>query len=425
MIIQAPKGTKDVLPGDVYKWQYLEEKFKNIAASYGYREIRTPVFEHTELFERGVGETTDVVQKEMYTFDDKAGRSITLKPEGTSPAVRAFVESSLYNEVQPTKLYYFTPVLRYENVQKGRLREHHQFGVEIFGSQEASSDAEIISLAMRVYKELGVEGLTLNINSIGCPECRKNYNDALKAFLKDNLHNLCETCGTRFDKNPMRILDCKVESCKEIVKGAPVILDYLCDECNEHFENLQKYLKALKIEFNIDPHIVRGLDYYSKTVFEIIDKNITVCGGGRYDYLIEEVGGPSMPAMGFGMGIERTLLTLEEHGIQISKDTYIDLYVGAIGADAKIEALRFVNSLREKGVRCECDHMNRKVKAEMKYANKIEAKFSVILGDDELQSGVAKFKRMVDGEQFEVNLNDLNAIVELINNNQINKNVEE
>lgn len=417
MIIQAPKGTKDVLPGDSYKWHYLEEKFKNIAASYGYREIRTPVFEYTELFERGVGETTDVVQKEMYTFNDKADRSITLKPEGTSPAVRAFVESSLYNEAQPTKLYYFTPVLRYENVQKGRLREHHQFGIEVFGAQEASADAEVISLAMRVYKELGVEGLTLNINSIGCPNCRKKYNDALKAFLKDNLHNLCKTCETRFDKNPMRILDCKVENCKEIVEGAPIILDYLCDECNEHFESLQKYLKVLGIEFKIDPHIVRGLDYYSKTVFEIIDKNITVCGGGRYDYLIEEVGGPSMPAMGFGMGIERTLLTLEEHGIEIPKDSYIELYVGAVGVDAKIEALRFVNSLREKGVKCECDHMNRKVKAEMKYANKIEAKFSVILGDDELQSGMAKFKRMVDGEQIEVNLNDLNAIVELINNN--------
>ena len=319
MAIQAPKGTKDVLPGDVYKWQYLEEKFRNIAASYGCREIRTPVFEYTELFERGVGETTDVVQKEMYTFNDKAERSITLKPEGTSPAVRAFVESSLYNEAQPTKLYYFTPVLRYENVQKGRLREHHQFGVEVFGAKEASLDAEIISLAMRVYKELGVKSIELNINSIGCPECRKKYNDALKQFLSENYNEFCGTCKTRFEKNPMRILDCKVPKCKEIVNGAPVILDYLCDECNEHFESLKKYLTAMGIEYKVDPLIVRGLDYYSKTVFEIINNGITICGGGRYDYLIEEIGGPSMPAMGFGMGIERTILTLEENGIEIPK----------------------------------------------------------------------------------------------------------
>lgn len=417
MAIQAPKGTKDVLPGDVYKWRYLENKFKSVSASYGYREIRTPVFEHTELFERGVGETTDVVQKEMYTFSDKAGRSITLKPEGTSPAVRAFVENSLYNEAQPTKIYYFTPVLRYENVQKGRLREHHQFGVEVFGAQEASVDAEVISLAMRVYKELGVEGITLNINSIGCPNCRKKYNEALKAFLRNNLGSLCETCQTRFDRNPMRILDCKDEHCKRIVKDAPVILDYLCNECNEHFESLKKYLSILETEFNIDPRIVRGLDYYSKTVFEIIDKNITICGGGRYDYLIEEIDGPSMPAMGFGMGIERTLLTLEEHGIEIPKETYIELYVGAIGSNAKLETLKFVNMLREKGLKCECDHMNRKVKAEMKYANKIGAKFSVILGDDELKSGIAKLKRMTDGEQFEVNLSDLDAILQLIKSN--------
>jgi histidyl-tRNA synthetase len=415
MAIQAPKGTKDVLPGDVYKWQYLENKFRKIAAAYGCREIRTPVFEHTELFERGVGETTDVVQKEMYTFNDKAGRSITLKPEGTSPAVRAFVENSLYNEAQPTKLFYFTPVLRYENVQKGRLREHHQFGIEVFGAKEASLDAEVISLAMRVYKELGVKGIELNINSIGCPECRKKYNEALKKFLSQNYDELCGTCKTRFEKNPMRILDCKVPHCKEIVKGAPVILDYLCDECSEHFESLKTYLEALEIQYKVDPLIVRGLDYYSKTVFEIINNGITICGGGRYDYLIEEVGGPSMPAMGFGMGIERTILTLQENGIEIPKQSYIDLYVGAMGEEAKIEALKLINLLRERNIKCDFDHMNRSVKAEMKYANKIEARFTIILGENELQSGVAKLKRMNDGEQFEVNIKDLEGIINLIN----------
>ncbi|MDW8799909.1 histidine--tRNA ligase [Clostridium sp. A1-XYC3] len=414
MAIQAPKGTKDVLPGDVYKWQYLEDKFRKISASFGCREIRTPVFEHTELFERGVGETTDVVQKEMYTFNDKAGRSITLKPEGTSPAVRAFVESSLYNEAQPTKLYYFTPVLRYENVQKGRLREHHQFGVEVFGAQEASVDAEIISLAMRVYKELGVKGIELNINSIGCPECRKKYNEALKQFLSKNYDDFCETCKTRFEKNPMRTLDCKVKSCKEIVKGAPLILDYLCDDCNDHFEKLKKYLTALEIEYKVDPLIVRGLDYYSKTVFEIINNGITICGGGRYDYLIQEVGGPSMPAMGFGMGIERTILTLEENGIEIPKESYIDLYVAAMGDESKVEALTLINRLRERNIKCDCDHMNRSVKAAMKYANKIDARFIIVLGENELQTGIAKLKRMSDGEQFEINLKDLDSIAELI-----------
>ncbi|WP_373844696.1 histidine--tRNA ligase [Clostridium sp.] len=414
MAIQAPKGTKDILPTESYKWHYLENKFKNIAHSYGYREMRTPVFEYTELFQRGVGETTDVVQKEMYTFQDRAGRSLTLKPEGTSPAVRAFVESSLYNEAQPTKLFYFTPVLRYENVQKGRLREHHQFGIEAFGSKEASLDAEVISIAMRIYKELGVGGIELNINSIGCSKCRKEYNNILKSFLKEQYNNICDTCRTRFHKNPMRILDCKEKNCKEIVKDAPLMINHLCGECREHFENLKMYLEGLGIEYKINPLIVRGLDYYSKTVFEIIDKNITICGGGRYDYLIEEVGGPKVPAVGFGMGIERTLLTLSENGIEIPKLPYIDLYIGVMGDKARIKALTLANKLREKNVRCEYDHMNRSVKAEMKYANKINARFTVILGENEIESGIAKFKRMEDGQQFEISLEDLNAILDLI-----------
>jgi len=410
MIIQAPKGTKDMLPADAYKWQYLEKRLGEIAATYGFREIRTPIFEHTELFLRGIGETTDVVQKEMYTFNDKGNRSITLKPEGTAPAVRAYVESSLYNEVQPTKMYYFTPVFRYENVQKGRLRQHHQFGVEAFGAKDASIDAEIISLAMRVFRELGISSIELNINNIGCPKCRKTYNEALQAYLKANYDNLCETCKTRFEKNPMRILDCKERSCKRIVAGAPMILDYLCDECEDHFGDLKKYLEALGIEYKVDPLIVRGLDYYSKTVFEIINDGITVCGGGRYDYLIEQIDGPSTPAMGFGMGMERLILTLEQNNITIPVEPFIDLYVGSMGDAAKLKSMQLVNSLRQKGMKCESDHLDRSVKAEMKYANKIGARYTLVIGEDELNTGKAKLKRMSDGELFDCDINDIESI---------------
>lgn len=410
MIIQAPKGTKDMLPADAYKWQYLEKRLREIAATYGFREIRTPIFEHTELFLRGIGETTDVVQKEMYTFNDKGNRSVTLKPEGTAPAVRAYVESSLYNEVQPTKMYYFTPVFRYENVQKGRLRQHHQFGVEAFGAQDATIDAEIISLAMRVFRELGITSIELNINNIGCPKCRKTYNDALQAYLKANYDNLCETCKTRFEKNPMRILDCKEASCKKIVAGAPMILDYLCGECDDHFSDLKKYLDALGIAYKVDPLIVRGLDYYSKTVFEIINDGITVCGGGRYDYLIEQIDGPSTPAMGFGMGLERLILTLEQNNIAIPEEPYIDLYVGSMGEAAKLKAMQLVNALRQKGMKCESDHLGRSVKAEMKYANKIGARYTLVIGDDELSTGKAKLKRMSDGELFECDINNIESI---------------
>jgi len=414
MSIQAPKGTKDMLPQNAYKWHYIENKLKGIAETYACREIRTPAFESTELFERGVGDTTDVVQKEMYTFEDKGGRSVTLKPEGTSPAVRAFVENSLFNEAQPTKLYYFTPVFRYENVQKGRLREHHQFGVEIFGSKEASLDAEIISIAMRAFREFGIKGLKLNINNIGCPKCRKNYNDALKSYLKKNYDDLCDVCKSRFEKNPMRILDCKNKNCKKIVEGAPIILDYVCDDCKDHFDKLKNYLTALGIEFKIDPLIVRGLDYYTKTVFEIINKDITVCGGGRYDGLIQEVGGPEMPAVGFGMGLERLILTLEEEGIEIPKPNYIDLYIASMDEASKIESLKIVNGLREKGIKCECNHMSRNVKGQMKYSNKVEAAYTVVLGETELDQKKAKLKRMSDGEQIDIDITDLRDIADKI-----------
>ncbi|WP_139904402.1 histidine--tRNA ligase [Clostridium thermarum] len=413
-MIQAQKGTKDVLPQEAYKWHYVEGKLRKIAEEYGCREIRTPAFEATELFTRGVGETTDVVQKEMYTFEDKGGRSITLKPEGTAPAVRAFIESSLYSEAQPTKLYYFTPVFRYENVQKGRFREHHQFGVEVFGAPAASLDAETISLAMRAISEVGIDNLKLHINSIGCPKCRKAYNDALKGFLKDNLNNLCKTCNSRYEKNPMRILDCKEEKCKVITKTAPVILDYICDDCKEHMDKLKGYLEAMGISYEVDPYIVRGLDYYSKTVFEIINNDITVCGGGRYDYLIEQIGGPSMPAVGFGMGLERLIMTIEGAGLEIPKPDHIQLYIGSMGEKASLEAMKLTYELRKKGIKCDCDHMGRSVKAQMKYANKLGAKYSLVLGEDELDKRVARLKKMEDGSTIDINIDDYEAVSRII-----------
>ncbi|KEH99482.1 histidine--tRNA ligase [Clostridium botulinum] len=417
MAIQAPKGTKDLLPMDSYKWHYIEGKLKGLASEYALREIRTPIFEHTELFERGVGETTDVVQKEMYTFKDKGDRSITLKAEGTAPAARAFIENGLFNEALPIKMFYFTPVFRYENVQKGRLRQHHQFGVEVFGSSEASVDAEIIGLAMRAFKEFGINNLELNINNIGCPECRKKYNDALREYFKEQYDELCDTCKTRYERNPMRLLDCKNKKCKEIGKNAPVILDYVCDDCKNHFENLKTYLDALSIEYKVNPYIVRGLDYYTKTVFEIINNDITVCGGGRYNGLIEEIGGKPTPAVGFGMGIERLILTLGENSIEIPKPQEMDIYVGSMGEKGKIESFKVVNALREKGIKAECDHMNKSVKAQMKYANKIEALYSMIIGDTEIEEGKVNLKRMEDGQQFEVSLNNLDEIATLVLNN--------
>ncbi|KEH98141.1 histidine--tRNA ligase [Clostridium massiliodielmoense] len=414
MAIQAPKGTKDLLPMDSYKWHYIEHKLKKLAAEYALKEIRTPVFEHTELFERGVGETTDVVQKEMYTFKDKGDRSITLKPEGTAPAARAFIENGLFNEALPIKMFYFTPVFRYENVQKGRLREHHQFGVEVFGSPEASVDAELIGLAMRAFKEFGIDSLELNINNIGCPECRKKYNDALREYFRASYDELCDTCKARFERNPMRLLDCKNKRCKEIGKDAPIILDYVCDDCKNHFENLKTYLGSLNIEYKVNPYIVRGLDYYTKTVFEIINNDITVCGGGRYNGLIEQIGGKPTPAVGFGMGIERLILTLMENNIEIPKPKEMDIFIGSMGDKGKIEAFKLANVLRSKGLKAECDHMNKSVKAQMKYANKIESLYSMIIGDTEIEEGKANLKRMEDGQQFEVSLNNLDEIASMI-----------
>lgn len=412
--IQAPKGTKDMLPQDAYKWHYVESVFRNVTKTYGIREIRTPIFEHTELFLRGVGDTTDIVQKEMYTFNDKGDRSITLKPEGTAPAVRAFVENRLFNEAQPTKLYYITPAFRYENVQKGRLRQFHQCGIEMFGSKEPTMDVEAIKVAMDTLSKLGLKSLSLHINNLGCPTCRAKYNEALKKFLQENYENLCDTCKSRFEKNPMRILDCKEKRCNEITKNAPQILDYVCEECETHFNSVKEYLDVLEIPYEIDQGIVRGLDYYTKTIFEIINDDFTVCGGGRYDKLISELGGPEMPAVGFAIGVERIIMTLENEGIEIPNENIIDLYIAARGEEEKKTAFKLASDLRTLGGKCEINHMGRSIKAEMKFANKLGAAFTTILGEDELANKKINLKRMSDGEIFEASLENTEEIVKII-----------
>jgi len=410
-LIKAPRGTHDILPSEVYRWHEVEEHIRKICLEFGYKEIRTPIFESTELFERGVGDTTDVVQKEMYTFLDKGGRSITLKPEGTSPIVRSFVENSIYAQPQPTKLYYLYPCFRYEKPQAGRLREFHQFGIEVFGSHTASVDAEVISLAMSLLNRLGVTGIELNINSIGCPDCRSAYNKKLKDYFRPHLEELCETCRERFEKNPLRILDCKNSECKKIYNNAPVLLDNICDECNVHFENLKKYLDAMEISYNIDPTIVRGLDYYTKTVFEIISKNKgsegTICGGGRYDGLVAEIGGPEMPGVGFGMGLERLLLVLESIEKLPDDKECPDIFIANIGDDADLFVQKLVFELRKNGISAERDYNERSVKAQMKYANKINAKFSAVIGDDDISSGKLTVKNMQSGESEEIAFGDL------------------
>jgi len=408
-VYKAPKGTKDVLPEQSYQWQYLEALIRGIVKKYGFLEARTPVIEHTELFLRGVGETTDIVQKEMYTFEDKGGRSITLKPEGTAGIVRMFVENNLFGDTQPTKVFYLNnPVFRYERPQAGRLREHHQFGVEFFGASKPSADAECISVATELLNSLGCTGLTVHLNSIGCPKCRPQYHEALKAYLKTHYDELCETCKVRYEQNPLRVLDCKVETCKKIAKDAPIISDYLCNECKEHQSTLLKLLDGMEIRYEIDPRLVRGLDYYTKTVFEITSESIgsqsAVCGGGRYDGLVEEIGGPHVPAVGFGLGMERLLLVLENIGREIPKPVRYDLYLASMGDTASERAFLLAHELRDLGLCVEIDHMGRSVKAQLKYADKIGAKYVIVLGDNELEKGEALLKRMSDGEQTPVAL---------------------
>lgn len=408
LITKAIKGTKDVLPNESYKNQYIEATCLGVAENFGYKEMRTPVFEHTELFQRGVGDTTDVVQKEMYTFDDKGGRSITLRPEGTAGAARAFLENGLSNEALPQKICYLTSCYRYEKPQAGRLREFHQFGIECFGATSPLADAEMISLAKQIFDELGVKDLHLELNSIGCPECRAEYHKALKEYFSQYKDKLCDTCNDRLERNPMRILDCKSPVCSEIAKGAPVVLDYLCDECREHFQKVKSYLDAANIEYIVNPQIVRGLDYYTKTVFEFVSDAIgsqgTVCGGGRYDGLLEELGGQHTPSLGFAMGLERLQLVMEAQECNFPEPSRPDLFIVAMGEKATLKAVEIAKDMRDEGFSVVYDLNGRSLRAQMKYADKLGAKFNVVIGDNEVENKVVSLKDMATGESSEVNL---------------------
>lgn len=419
--ITRPQGTEDVTPKKIYKWHTVEKIARDTAECFGFKEIRVPTFEQTDLFLRSVGETTDVVQKEMYTVKAKE-TEFTLRPEGTAGTIRAMLQNGMLNDALPQKVFYILSCFRHERPQAGRLREFHQFGVEMAGSSDPCADAEIISLAKNVLERVGLKNIDLHINSIGCPTCRANYHDALKKYFADYKDKLCDTCLTRLEKNPMRILDCKSPICSDIAKDAPIILDYLCEECNSHFEKLQSYLKAMNIEFSIDPKIVRGLDYYTKTVFEFVTTDIgaqgTVCGGGRYDGLITELGGSPTPALGFGMGLERLLLTMENQGCDFMIPATCDLYIAPMDDDAIIKAVQLTQELRSMGYQAEYDLMHRGIKAQMKYANKINASFVMVLGGNELESGIAKLKYMETGEQIEVPLD--NKFFETFENNMIN-----
>lgn len=412
MITQAPRGTADWYGDDMHRREVIEQICKETADLYNIKQIMTPEFEHTVLFQRGVGETTDVVQKEMYTFEDKGGRSITLKPEGTAGAIRAYLEHSMYAESGVTKVFYITPAFRYEKPQSGRLRQHHQFGVEMIGSKSPLIEAELISLVSRITEKLGLKDIEVHINSIGCPVCRKDYNKALLEYLNQHRDGLCETCKTRMEKNPLRVIDCKEPGCKKIVENAPRTIDYLCEECSTHFSELQKVLDGLGISYSIDTGIVRGLDYYTKTVFEFVNKDgFTLCGGGRYDNLVHEIDGKlDIPSAGFGMGIERIIYFLNLQGVDLGGVVPPQLYVGMMG-DVKTEAFKLITSLRNKDISVETDYLDRSVKAQMKYANKIHAGYVVIIGEDELASGRVNVKNMEDGTQTECAIGEIASVI--------------
>lgn len=400
-MINVPKGTKDVLPEDSYKWQFIENTARKTARLFNAQEIRTPTFEHTEVFLRGVGETTDIVNKEMYTFNDKGGRSITLKPEGTAGVARAFIENGMSSMTLPSKLFYITQCFRYERPQAGRLREFHQFGIEFLGSKSAGIDAEVIILAKTFLDNLGIKNLTLYINNIGCKECRQKYAKALKDYFAKYEDGLCELCKSRLEKNPMRVLDCKNTDCKEINKNAPEILDYLCEDCSNHFEKVKEYLDVNGVEYKVDPRIVRGLDYYTKTVFEFVSENIgaqgTVCGGGRYDGLIGQLGGNDVPGIGFATGIERLLMVMENSGVEVKNDNEVTVYLAPMGEMEAKKCFELCNALRQNGYVADTDYMGKSIKAQFKYADKINAKYVAVIGSSELESNSVKFKRMADG----------------------------
>ena len=410
LITKAIRGTQDVLPSESAAWQHIERTALAVARDYGFREVRTPVFEHTELFTCSVGETTDVVQKEMYTFDDKGGRSITLRPEGTAGAMRLLLEHGLHNEVLPVKVAYVTSCYRYEKPQAGRLREFHQFGVESYGAASPLADAEVIALAASVLGELAVTGVTLRLNSIGCPTCRAEYHKALTAYFTSKQDELCDTCRDRLGRNPMRILDCKSPVCGAIAAEAPVITDYLCGDCATHFTQVQEYLQAAEIPFELDPHIVRGLDYYTRTVFEFVSDSLgaqaVLCGGGRYDGLCEELGGPKLPALGFAMGLERLLMVLKAQEIALPEEPRCEVYFASLGDAAAVHCFKLANQLRAGGVAAECDTVGRGLKAQMKYADKLGALYTVVVGDNEIETGSAKLKDMKTGETTDIALDE-------------------
>ena len=413
MLTKAPKGTKDILPTDVHKWHFVEDAFKDVCIKYGYKEVRTPVFEHTELFARGVGDTTDIVEKQMYTFNDLGQRSITLKPEGTSGVCRAFLEHKLFANVQPTKFYYNIPCFRYEKPQSGRLREFHQLGIEVFGSYDMLADAEVIALAEDFLKGLGIKSLELRINSIGCPTCRATYRQVLQDYFRPHLEELCETCKGRFDRNPMRIIDCKNESCKEIAQNAPLMLDHLCDECKNDFEELKNNLDIMGVLYTVDPTIVRGLDYYTKTAFEFVSGELgaqsTVCGGGRYNNLIEQLGGDSVPGVGFAMGFERLLLTLEAENVEIEDNEKSDVLVAMLDKSnaCRNYGLTLAKKLRSEGIKVQIDLLARNFKGQFKFADRIGVKYVIVIGEDEIKTDTLTLKNMANSQQISVKACDI------------------
>ena len=410
-INRAIKGTNDILPEESNKWQFVESKMLETALQFGFKEIRVPVFEHTEVFLRSVGDTTDVVQKEMYTFDDKGGRSITLRPELTAGVIRSAIEKGLVNGALPQKLCYIGGCYRYEKPQAGRLREFHQFGVECVGAASPNADAEVISLAKSVLDNIGIKNISLEINSIGCPECRKEYHKALKEYFSANAENLCDTCKDRLDRNPMRILDCKSPVCKKIAENAPVVIDFLCEDCRDHFEKVKANLEAMQIEYKVNPKIVRGLDYYTRTVFEFVSGDIgaqsTVCGGGRYDGLIGQMGGPKTPSLGFAMGIERLMMVLSAQNAELPEAPTCDLFIATLGENAILKASALCRLLRDEGYKVQTDICGRGLKAQMKYADKIGAKFTLVLGDNEVESGKATLKNMSNSAEKEIALAEI------------------
>ena len=411
MKFNAPRGTNDILPPDTLKWRYIEKKTHEIFSNYNYQEIRTPIFEYTELFQRGIGEVTDIVEKEMYTFEDKGGRSITLRPEGTASVIRSFLENKIYGQAQPTKYYYIGPMFRYERPQSGRFRQFHQLGVEAIASNDPALDAEIISLGMRLLQDFGLNDLELHLNSVGCGECRPAYVDKLKDYLNQHKDQLCDNCKSRIDKNPLRVLDCKNENCQKVIKDAPKITDNLCDSCDDHFEEVQEYLDILDLDYTINPLLVRGLDYYTNTAFEIKDNALgaqdTVFGGGRYNGLAEEIGNRDLPGIGFALGIERLLLSLEAKDIQLPVESGVDLYITVIGDKAKKESFKLLDKLRSSGFKTEIDYLGRGVGSQMKSADRMNAEYTIIIGEDELNNNSATIRNMKSGDEKEIQLSNL------------------